>query len=57
MRAGCRGGFRVNRVRDISVLKEWHFPETDMEGRVFVPYSEIKLDIRLPTAKQARSAA
>jgi predicted transcriptional regulator len=33
---------------DISKLIEWHAVEKDDRGRIFMPYAEIVVDVRLP---------
>jgi hypothetical protein len=38
---------------DIERLIEWQTVEKDENGRVFAPYAEIRVDVRLPSGRAA----
>ena len=38
---------------DVEKLRQWQAVEKDDEGRIFAPYSEIVVDVRLPQGRAA----
>ncbi len=42
-----------NVYQDVEKLSEWLAVEKDEKGRVFAPYSEIRVDVRLPQGRAA----
>lgn len=42
-----------NVYNDVAQLIEWQVVEKDAKGRVFTPYSEISVDVRLPNSDAA----
>jgi hypothetical protein len=43
----------ASHYHDVEKLTEWLAVEKDEKGRVFAPYSEILLDVRLPQGRAA----